>query len=283
MSSKFKTKKTVIVLGAARSGTSAVAGLLDILGVDMGKVRPPDETNPQGYYEDIEASLLIKEIFDSVGSAWENPPTYKKFLDQKDRFGEKVKQFCLRKSKKNEIWGWKVPGTNLAIELFLPYLVNPHFVVVFRNPLRVAGSMVKRRKLRDKKEMSLLEALNLTGFYNEEIIKFFDRHLDLPKIFVTFEDVYEDPVGEAKKIADFIELEWTKEKKERINKFIVPRQTVEIKKNLVSIKKSVSSRTPGLVKNAVKRTPLIFSAAVSYIYYLLYYNVYFGIKKRLNR
>jgi len=43
----------VAVVGLARSGTSCVAGILHHLGVCMGhRLRPADECNPRGYFED---------------------------------------------------------------------------------------------------------------------------------------------------------------------------------------------------------------------------------------
>lgn len=43
----------VVVIGTGRSGTSAVAGMLDAWGIPMGEhLLPPDPANPGGYFED---------------------------------------------------------------------------------------------------------------------------------------------------------------------------------------------------------------------------------------
>jgi hypothetical protein len=45
----------VLVVGPPRTGTSAVAGILDRLGVFMGyRFHPPDDGNPRGYGEDLD-------------------------------------------------------------------------------------------------------------------------------------------------------------------------------------------------------------------------------------
>lgn len=54
-----------IVLGVYRSGTSAVAGILHKLGINMGeKLEPPGPSNPSGYFEDLEFKRLFRDSFD---------------------------------------------------------------------------------------------------------------------------------------------------------------------------------------------------------------------------
>lgn len=75
------TPRTVVVLGLARSGTSVVTGMLQILGVEMGP-SIEDEANHRGSREDIDFARLHKEIFDPTGSErqyW-NPPSREEIL-----------------------------------------------------------------------------------------------------------------------------------------------------------------------------------------------------------
>ena len=45
-------KQTVVILGMHRSGTSLTAGILHLLGVNMGdRLLPADKFNAQGYFE----------------------------------------------------------------------------------------------------------------------------------------------------------------------------------------------------------------------------------------
>jgi hypothetical protein len=71
-----KGQKTVVVLGEARSGTSVTAGILAILGVDMGSVYFSTKSNPKGSFEDRDVQKLNREFFsegrgreDLLGSA----------------------------------------------------------------------------------------------------------------------------------------------------------------------------------------------------------------------
>jgi hypothetical protein len=53
-----------MVLGVPRSGTSCVAGVLWMLGVDMGSghLQTADQHNPLGYFEDVRWQALNKQI-----------------------------------------------------------------------------------------------------------------------------------------------------------------------------------------------------------------------------
>lgn len=61
----------VFVLGIARSGTSAVSGVLARLGVDFGDgLKPPDPRNPKGFYEDFETSRHAQRLLAAFGRTW---------------------------------------------------------------------------------------------------------------------------------------------------------------------------------------------------------------------
>ena len=61
----------VLVLGIARSGTSAVSGVLSRLGVDFGTgLKPADALNPKGFYEDFEISRLNQRVLAALGRTW---------------------------------------------------------------------------------------------------------------------------------------------------------------------------------------------------------------------
>jgi hypothetical protein len=245
-------KKAIVVLGTQRSGTSVVSGILSKLGVDLGNFRPSDETNPYGYFEDIEFSKLIKEVFDDLGRDGNNPPEYEEIIENRQKFESKIRKLCEEKSRGKDNWGWKVPGTNSVIELFLPHLINPHFVIVFRNPLQVADSIVKRAKLRGDEEINQLKALKLVATYNEQITNFLERHQDFPKIFVSYEILIKDPISESRKLSAFLGIDFTKQRENEIRKLVVPRWRVALKRNLIIIKKFISTNIPTPTKNSLK-------------------------------
>ena len=84
----------VVVLGSPRSGTSMTAGLLDILGVDMGNLRPSDSLNARGYYEDKDFLNLINSLYSKVSKECNglNPPSQEEIMTIADQFERRIKE-----------------------------------------------------------------------------------------------------------------------------------------------------------------------------------------------
>jgi hypothetical protein len=224
-------RKTIIVLGTARSGTSMTGGLLDILGVDLGAVAYPEESTPTGAFEDEDIGRLHKDILKSAaqGKTYFDPPMPEQVLAQRDRFAERIQKLLLEKSSGKSLWGWKHPPTILTVELYLPYLVNPHFIVVFRNPLSIARSTVEHTS-RFKDKLDICRALKLVNFYYGELFNFIERHPELPKLFISFEEIIGDPVREGARLAEFLGIELTEEKISKIEKLVIPREKIAAEK-----------------------------------------------------
>ncbi len=103
-------KKTVMVLGVERGGTSMVAGMLRALGVNMGE---------------------------RVGFNHEDP----RFLaDDLAVLGQRIKV----RNKEADVWGFKVPKLVQHLDFFESNLRNPYYVIVYRNMLSVADSWLQR-------------------------------------------------------------------------------------------------------------------------------------------
>lgn len=159
--------KTFVVLGMHRSATSLIAKSLDHE-IHMGtRFIKPDEHNPLGYFENFSFYKLNMEILERAGGDWQNPPSESEIMKQKSFFDFKIKQLIEQSEK--PLWGWKDPRTVLTINLFEPYLRNPHYICCFRNPIEVAKSLVARN------DMSFDKGIALAKEYNSRIIKFMSK------------------------------------------------------------------------------------------------------------
>jgi len=70
----MKNRKCILVLGMHRSGTSALAGSLHLMGLDFGKsIVSPSFDNPKGFFENEKIQALNDKIFDAVGISWDSP------------------------------------------------------------------------------------------------------------------------------------------------------------------------------------------------------------------
>lgn len=104
-----ENRRTFVVLGAPRGGTSMLAGAMQILGVPMGSVN--DQHEDPAFGEAI--------------------PTEGKLAAIKERNG------CFDR------WGWKLPNTIYFYRDLHEALINPVFVVIYRNPFDVFMSSCK--------------------------------------------------------------------------------------------------------------------------------------------
>lgn len=112
--------KLFLVLCLHRSGSSATAGVLHLLGIHMGdKLLPATQYNQKGHYENIEFVQLNQEILHSVGSAWNKPPSREKMAAANF---PAIKLLTFIKNNRQPIWGLKDPRALLTFEVWKPYL-----------------------------------------------------------------------------------------------------------------------------------------------------------------
>ena len=227
---KSVTQKSVVVLGLARSGTSVLAGILRAIGVDMGpSVR--DKANPHGSFEDRDFAQLHKKIFDLAGDkTYWRPPTAEAILGLKQQCDPWIREIVRYKSRGKQVWGWKHPRSILTLDLFLPHLENPHLIPIFRNPLDIANSSVQHTKNYKSDKVNFFQALSIANFYYGEMFKALERHQELPCINVSFEDMVRQPMREAEKLADFLQLPLTEEKRAQIGKSVIGRDRIAAEK-----------------------------------------------------
>ena len=131
--------KTVVVIGAARGGTSFVAECLVRLGVPMGpkygNARPTDGSGVSDYvnYEDVE---LVSALEDVMSRGLVDDPSSNEW-----RY---FRQLVQDRDLAHDLWGFKRPQAVFAIDQLLPLLRNPHLVLVMRDPVAVWTSQQAR-------------------------------------------------------------------------------------------------------------------------------------------
>jgi hypothetical protein len=125
--------KLFLVLCLHRSGSSATAGVMHLLGIHMGdRLLQATKHNQKGHFENVEFVQLNQEILISVNSTWNKPPSQEKIAETKLSVA-KIRTFIERNMK--PIWGLKDPRTLLTFELLKPYLeevANITYVFVHR-------------------------------------------------------------------------------------------------------------------------------------------------------
>ena len=155
----------IVVLGAARGGTSAVAATMDALGVAMGRGALPP------VYEDLELALAIEDARETDAQA-----------------------LIARRSTASP-WGFKRPGYSRHAADYHSRLGNVRYIAIFRDPLATA----MRAQL--SSEADLLGTMRRT-LAEYRRIKVFLRNAQAPALLVSYEKLLENPQGFVDALAD---------------------------------------------------------------------------------
>jgi hypothetical protein len=191
-------RKSLLILGAHRSGTSALAAALLQMGVDFGDPNHfIDPTlyhhNPNGFYELEWVNLLNDEIFQHLGTRWQYPAFFQEerlrasdLANHKDRIKSSLREeFGGRKP----LIGIKDPRISILFPLWHDALVELGYgvesVLIFRHPQGFIDS-VRRINPALSPEHLLLDWLhhNLCSFHFsqqiESSIVSYDRMVSTP-------------------------------------------------------------------------------------------------------
>lgn len=138
-----------IVLGMHRSGTSALARVLGLMGCHVGRddeLAPADEHNPRGYWERTDVWALDERILAAAGASWHDvggfdverlePTTRAELAD--------AARGLIAALDAHRPWAVKDPRLCLTFPLWRPLLERPVCVLVQRDPLEVARSLQRR-------------------------------------------------------------------------------------------------------------------------------------------
>lgn len=138
------------VMGMHRSGTSAVAGLADLIGAELGDESehlPAAEDNPSGFFELIAFKKANDAALQAMGGRWDRPPMLPSGWAKQDGLAD------VRATARRVIEDMAAPGGVVVLKdprssLTLPLWqeVGPleGAVVCLRDPVEVVESLVRR-------------------------------------------------------------------------------------------------------------------------------------------
>ncbi|MBP0617351.1 sulfotransferase [Jiella mangrovi] len=176
-------ERTVICLGTARGGTSAVGGTLQRLGVFMGSNLPDTYEDP-----------------DFIGQ----PNTTRlKAVDSRNA--------------SHPVWGWKDPHAALYLDALMPKLRNPYLIIVFRDPVASETNFVRLLKGADPRP-SLAGTMNLQH-RNFMLAMYLAR----PVLLLSYERIVREPLQAVADIAEFVDLPYPDARgQESLKAFLAP-------------------------------------------------------------
>jgi len=190
----------LIVLGMHRSGTSVLAGLLKMMGAYFG---PEDikmaatDANPQGYWERWDVVNLDEFVLRSADCFWDMIADFQIQKLPKDvlkEFGSRASKIVLEmNSHKN--WMLKDPRLCVLFELWKAQLEAPVCIHMFRNPLEVAQSLLKRDGIPIHVGIALWEKYNLLAV---------NASRGFPRLIVSYNQLMKEPQQAVKSIHDHL-------------------------------------------------------------------------------
>lgn len=186
--------RAVFVVGAGRSGTSALTRGLQALGVDLGdRLKAPTGKNPTGFFEDRDLLDVAKRARRALGLRSESVALVEPGSWQRPELAALQREAAdtmRRRFGASPLWGFKYAQTLRYLpfweEVFRLAELDASFLVASRNPLSVARSRQALDAARGVQEKSDLEWLvNVVPYFGHLRGRLFavvdyDRLMDAP-------------------------------------------------------------------------------------------------------
>jgi hypothetical protein len=160
--------RVVAILGMHRSGTSLLAGTLQECGLDLGEVNTSAPANEKGNRESWLLTALHEDLLRAAGGGWDRLPERPVSWGPLHR---EIRDLFVGRFAGRPVWGFKDPRLLFCLEGWLEVLPRLELVGVFRHPLEVAGSLVRRTPAR----FTLEKALALWLAHNRRLLAWQER------------------------------------------------------------------------------------------------------------
>lgn len=191
----------VCITGMHRSGTSMVARLLNICGLNLGpdeRLMPADEGNPAGYWQNLDMDQLTEDVLAHLAGGWDFllPPLPKGWEQQADLAPHRKRARALLEARPMaEPWGWKDPRCSLTLPFWKSELPGLKVVVCLRNPVEASRSLAKQVGSSDAFNY------NLWLHYHQQI----QADTDADERILTHYDMYfADPADELRRVVEWL-------------------------------------------------------------------------------
>jgi len=150
--SKLNKTHLVVVLGMHRSGTSALARGLEVLGIRLGdNLHPAAIDNPKGFWEDRDVLAINEALLAHSGSAYDQLGFVEwdvQNISEIQLISLKAEKLLRKKFEENKLWGFKDPRTARLLpfwqSVFKQIGCDVSYVIAVRNPISIAESLRKR-------------------------------------------------------------------------------------------------------------------------------------------
>ena len=148
-------KKSILVLGMHRSGTSALTRVINLLGVDIGQnLMEAKSDNVKGFWEEADIVALNDELLAGFGQRWDDIQEFpENWFQSKNALAvkDKILSTLMAEFGNSAVWGLKDPRLCRLLPVYLPALnsanVDVKAIMVLRDPMEVALSLQARENM----------------------------------------------------------------------------------------------------------------------------------------
>lgn len=186
--------RCMCITGMHRTGTSAVAGLLQRHGLFLGEeadMMSADPYNPDGYFENNRLVEINDAILAIFGGSWNSLPEFPDAWSEDPRISAICKDARAMGERldAHSPWGFKDPRTALTLPFWRSAWGDMTVIVTLRNPLEAARSLSRRD------EMTLQDGMRLWSDYYRSLLQ---HTTAATRIVIDYEGLSIDPVGSAR-------------------------------------------------------------------------------------
>ena len=181
----------IVVLGMHRSGTSALARVLNLAGAYFGAegvATPANVENRKGFWEREDVRALNDAALHSIGCDWDVVANFDVAAIGRQELAtlRSGAADIVAKLDAHRPWFVKEPRLCLLLPIWRPSLEFPVCVHIYRNPLEVARSLKARNDMPIAAGLALWEAYNVAAF---------DAAAGLPRLVVSYHDLMHEPLA----------------------------------------------------------------------------------------
>lgn len=214
----------LLVLGMHRSGTSALARVLSLLGCSLpSTLIGSNESNPTGHWESDVIRELNDELLDLAGRSWRDwrsiKPTFFDTLPVKGLAGKAASTIELEFGS-SALFVLKDPRTSVLLPFWLRVLevskIVPLLLLPVRHPLEVASSLAARDHIDEGVAQLIWLRHLLASEYASRGMK---------RKFTTYDGLLDDWRGVAKSISNDLGVEWPRSTQtcdKQVREFLTP-------------------------------------------------------------
>lgn len=167
------TGKIFCLAGMHRSGTSLMSSYFDACGINMGeRLVGAMRGNERGHFEDTDIVCLHSDIL-AFNHCHMYTPSRK--LVVPEHLAARARTLLAEKRAQSALCGWKDPRTTLFLDFWAALDPAICFVLLYREPLAVTGSL--RRRGTDRR-IALMPWIPAHAWlrYNQEVLSFHERY-----------------------------------------------------------------------------------------------------------